>query len=707
MKVRAAEIGTLDGEWHESTLGPAVEHVSRRTRGTRGDLYVFVAVNGPDGPALEAEVAGLVATAYYDEQSRGGLTSGLTRALVDANAQLFAANQDVAEEDRRAAAVACALLRDSHLYIARTSNALAYLVVPEGVRLLAQIDRGETGLGSGLGVYPILDPDLDLDLFHHDIDEQCGVVLAAEPFDQIISPGEVRQVLVSADSLDAYQALRALLVARASEHDLRAAVIDITEAPPLVAAEPPARTAAPGQTADEPPSSPEDSEVPDVRHAETAESFSEHDSTVALADESGGTSVGTDLSAGPSKLIGDHVVDLNDRLWASIRAATATRSRLGKLAFYAALVALALFAAVAIPLRLWQDRQEGIADYNLVTLAEQKERDAQQAATSAERLRLLVEANDVASRAARLRRADPTAQAASERLQGELDSLSGVVRLAAPSRLLALDGQPARMVLGGGDLYVVDRSANRVYRYPLAPSGLAVQPLTSPVILRRGDRFGEQSAAQPTKLLWLPAGSGRQTDTLVIADDAGALFEFEPTQGTRALRFPAPVRSDQYLAGYAGGLYLLDPAAPSLTYLPPSADGFDRAAYPYFSPETPVRLEGASGLAAGSDLFILQRGGRIERYSAGRSVKFDGTIPDQPLGIGASLTATARSLYVLDPANQRLVQLDHAGAFQRQYRFPARDDVLDVGIDEARGLLYYLGKQGIYLDSLGDVNAPA
>ena len=673
MKAVGREVVLAQGIWQERRLEPAGRRTSGRLRAAKGELYVFAHAEGVGAEALELQVCRRIAETYYQDGARS-VTTSLTRALDAANRDLWDASEQAGIDDQRCA-VMCLVLREGDVYLAQVGAALAYLVVPEGVQLIGRTAQAHAALLAGLG--SAAKPDAEL--FYRTIDQTCSVVLGPALLAEVAPPTALRQLLVLSDDLDVGVALQALIRAGGRGAELRALIVDVER--PTCRPSPARRAPAPPAPSEPAPEAP-DPEAPDEPAAEevTPEEEAERRSRARL---------------------GDRVVRRLDAARSGVRRATSTTPRLLRTLLVVAMATLAIFAAVVVPLRLWQDRQAGIADLDILARAEQKEREALSAEDAGERLRLLLEANELAARAeraVRLRREDAAgAQALVRRTQKEVDALSGAVRLGQPTRLLAVEGQPAQVVLGGADLYVLDRAVDRVYRYALAPDGQGIQAAASGVVFRKGDRFGDAVAGGPRRLLWMPAGGRRVADALLVFDEDGALFEVDRARGARALRSPSPWKLTEAFAGYAGSLFVLDPLAGTLEWRPPGPDGYDWAAYPYLQPEVSASLADCTALAVDGDLYLLHKNGRIDRFATGQPQPFAGGVPDRPLAAPASILATPRSVYVLDRPNRRLVHFDREGVFQRQYLFDGRDDLVEVAVDEARGLLYYLGKQGLYL----------
>jgi hypothetical protein len=203
----------------------------------------------------------------------------------------------------------------------------------------------------------------------------------------------------------------------------------------------------------------------------------------------------------------------------------------------------------------------------------------------------------------------------------------------------------------------------------------------------------------------MPGGSGRPEGFLIL-DSSGTLFEWDPSRS--GLRVSRPSKGGTHvplIAGYAGTLYTLDSTDDALEWRPPSSGVYDLATYPYFQPDVDASVADVVAFAVAEDLYVLRKSGQIDRFSLGKPSTFAGAPPDRPLGAGSSLVASARGVYAFDPINRRIVQFARDGTYRRQFMLEGREDLIDIALDESRGLIYALGRQGLYLYRSSDLAA--
>lgn len=321
--------------------------------------------------------------------------------------------------------------------------------------------------------------------------------------------------------------------------------------------------------------------------------------------------------------------------------------------------------------------------------------------------RLLAQANKLASSAA-FEKGDPNLAEANARIRAELDRAAAVTRLSNASILVDLSREAASaeslaMLAQGSEIYVLDRESDTVYKFLLDDSGHRVQPSPRPVILRRGDIFGEATVKDLFAAAWIPGGGAKARGTLLVFDASGIAFEYDPSASVSPWR----VFNMDFLArhvaveGYAGNLYVLDPQKGELVWYPPSQTGYGGTVYNYFNPETNVDVSTAIDFALDGSLYLLHRNGRTQKFFAGRPLPFDPIVPGTPITAPTSIFASqaARYVYVVDAGNGRVVQLNKDGSFERQLQSGGHEDLFrsakSISVDEKRGYLYVLSGKKI------------
>jgi hypothetical protein len=207
-------------------------------------LYVLVEAAGVARNETERKLVDLLMAEY--DKAPGGITAGMRQAITAANSRLYAQNQKSLPENRAAAGVTLAVIRESDVFVAQAGPALAYVLhqdtfqrMPLDSPWLSPERAGSFPHMIPLGKRPEVDPDL----FHSPLQKGdamviCTVALAQRvpqaQFKEIMSKGAVtlmmRQIGSQAGGLD-FTAL-ALEILEQSEVDEEAAAEEGEAEPP-------------------------------------------------------------------------------------------------------------------------------------------------------------------------------------------------------------------------------------------------------------------------------------------------------------------------------------------------------------------------------------------------------------------------------------------------------------------------------------------
>lgn len=151
------------------------------------------------------------------------------------------------------------------------------------------------------------------------------------------------------------------------------------------------------------------------------------------------------------------------------------------------------------------------------------------------------------------------------------------------------------------------------------------------------------------------------------------------------------------LALYNGKLYVLEPSTGQIVRYNPAGGDYDGGTKWIRAKSTD--LTDAVSLAIDATVFVLKRNGKIVRFVGGSEVGWSQGVADPPV-TGASdiwTSADSGSVYVLDPATQRLiVYAKEGGALVTQYRSDAFTGLTDVLVDETNKTIYFLAGSKLY-----------
>ncbi len=159
--------------------------------------------------------------------------------------------------------------------------------------------------------------------------------------------------------------------------------------------------------------------------------------------------------------------------------------------------------------------------------------------------------------------------------------------------------------------------------------------------------------------------------------------------------------SIQDLAIYGNNMYVLDKLAKQIFKYPESNNTFANGQAWL---KSDLDLANASSLAVDGDLYTVLDNGQINKLNKGNIQKFDYHEPYPAIGAKATIKTFAGSkyLYLIDPANQRIVIFDKAGDIKDQYTSLKFDNLLDLAIDPAEKAIYLLNSNHLYLLAINE-----
>jgi hypothetical protein len=325
---------------------------------------------------------------------------------------------------------------------------------------------------------------------------------------------------------------------------------------------------------------------------------------------------------------------------------------------------------------------------------------------------LLHEAQGLLKEAQTLKPNDPLVGGLEGKIQVTLDEINNVVKLYWIGALQRYDdpgSNPSRVVASGIDVYVLDEGTHRVYKYLLNEVGDGLQDVdVDPVLLRKGDQRGDIVVSDLVDMVWMPAGSGRQTSNLLVLESGGSLLEYDPIFGLAVL----PVgdkdkwRYPQLIGSFFGNFYLLDSQSNQIfKYLPTADGGYSNP------PETwlqiDIDLAGVVDMAIDGYIYLLYADGRILKFMGGELAPFEQTEIDEPLrgptAIFTSPDEETQFLYVADAGNGRIVQFSKEGQFIRQFRAAEAgvfDQLKSLHVDEIGSKFYILNGNTLYMANI-------
>ncbi|MGH2461811.1 MAG: hypothetical protein ACRDIY_23395, partial [Chloroflexota bacterium] len=652
---RVYEFSYASGRWSDRPSAP-INPPRGKTR--KGQLYVMVDVEGGDAPATADRLREDVARLFFRDPS-GSLTSALVRAIQVVNQELFAENERSLRPEREFATICCAVFRDGDAYFALAGRGLGYLV---------RADRGERfGRGAPRPGEPPpsligQSDDIEVELHHRSVDAPTAVILTSTGLIDLV--GEHSDDALRGRPDRVVDGLRSIGRGHRGPRSFHALVI-VPDADPRPSAsehrEPTGSLPIPRRS---PPPTVRMPKAPGRRDGIPDEPL---DAAAAIDEE------GDDDPAAAERLVAEDAdwdaVDFavprqrRPRLWVLPR-------RPDRIAVVLALIAVLFFVGyvgVLMVARIVQGGAPFTDAMSHLAQAQQFERDATGQSDPLVRRHLLDEANQLASQALAARSDDPFTITTAARIRREYQAASGIVDLPAPSPVVALPTTSDQLILEGSDLYVLDRTNSRIYKYLLSADGTIAQSSPNPILVQAGDRIGPSTVSKITSMAWMPASDKWPAASLLALDSSGFLIQYEPMNGltTLNLRDPGSWQGMTAVGGFGGSLYALSASQQSLASYPVQSSGFDGPVYNYFASGTQADLSDAVDFAVDGDVFLLHASGQIQRFSQGKSASFVGTpadlLPTHPSG----LAVDRDSVFVGDPGHARIIQISRAGVYLR------------------------------------------
>ncbi|MHB8619662.1 MAG: NHL repeat-containing protein, partial [Chloroflexota bacterium] len=209
------------------------------------------------------------------------------------------------------------------------------------------------------------------------------------------------------------------------------------------------------------------------------------------------------------------------------------------------------------------------------------------------------------------------------------------------------------------------------------------------------------------------AGTGGRMDApALVATDNGDLLVLDAKRklwrysGTRnslqmmGLKGSGQWKQAQALVPYGPNVYVLDPAAGNIyRYVPGPGGQYTNAPTLFFPRSDRALLGKAVGMAIDGSIWVSTSDGQILKLAGAQRQPFTVTGLPRPLTkLGGIVTSVnTRSVYVLDAASNRIVQIGKDGAYQRQLALGVHSPVTSFWVDELSHQLYVLAANKLYL----------
>ncbi len=267
-------------------------------------------------------------------------------------------------------------------------------------------------------------------------------------------------------------------------------------------------------------------------------------------------------------------------------------------------------------------------------------------------------------------------------------------------------------IVGGQDIYTLDRNRSQVYRDVLDGAGRTIIEKGEIPVLERGRRVNNFIVSNIIDIEWITTPGAAQTRALIALDDNGLLLSYHPTFGEGAIQLELPPEWSRpvAIALWDVNLYVLDAGANQIWRYRPENGFFQNPPEEYFTGNSRPELRAAVdfGIEQGGDVFILFNDGTIARYRGGEPIPFElneELAPVEGITNGTALYVNNDdgdyALYVADQNNATVYKISLGGSVRGGYRpldllSDIFNEVTGVYDDPARGNIYILSGNKLY-----------
>ncbi len=310
---------------------------------------------------------------------------------------------------------------------------------------------------------------------------------------------------------------------------------------------------------------------------------------------------------------------------------------------------------------------------------------------------------DQAQRAVHLVGDDKTANDLLTQAQTQLDKFDNVVRLTPIVLYNFQSSGPLRLTLHNFSIFVLDRSSNEIERVTLNANADGIEGGKPAIVYTSDTATDGKKPGDFIDMVWVNATTAQLNSSLMILHRNG-LLQYDLTFGFKsmALGTDAVPGAAQRLRSFDGNLYLLDPAAKQVWRYRAKDSAYAAAPETYFD-QPNADAASAVDMAIDGSVYLISADGKVVKYSQAKidaGFKLNGLADplSTPSIIAVDAEATNSSIYVVDQASQRIVQLRPDGQFVRQFRASSNEfnSISDLAIDERNSRLYLISAGVLY-----------
>ncbi|MBV8086881.1 MAG: hypothetical protein JO247_18905, partial [Chloroflexi bacterium] len=329
---------------------------------------------------------------------------------------------------------------------------------------------------------------------------------------------------------------------------------------------------------------------------------------------------------------------------------------------------------------------------SLITAAGQLEAQARASGDKNESQSLIHRAQALVDQANTLEPSQSRVATLRKDLQGDLDRLDNILALPDPVVLASLstvgkDVNGTQVGGSSGGLFVIDAGGHRLIQ--VAPG----QKVASAVAMK-GDKNGSNQLADP-KLVSVVDGQA------LMLDSNRNLWRYDPSKKNLeqiGLKSSDTWKDATAMAGYGPNVYVLDATVGNIYRYASRGGQFTDAPTRFLAKDDTDMLGKAVSLAIDGSVWALTSDGQVLKLEGGARVPFSISGLPQPIGKAAQLYTDAgvSSLYVLDVANSRVLQLAKDGRYLKQFNLNLPAPAVSFSVDEPARALYVLSANNVY-----------
>jgi len=233
-------------------------------------------------------------------------------------------------------------------------------------------------------------------------------------------------------------------------------------------------------------------------------------------------------------------------------------------------------------------------------------------------------------------------------------------------------------IVNGLNLYVIDTTADILYREDLDQSGVQLVNRDPQIITRQGDQISTQVVGGLIDLIWMEDGGVPQRNVLAVVTRNGLLVTYSPSWDVTAVVLPGfeAWQDPRAVAVYNRDLYILDAGANEIWRYQAAESSYPNTPQRYFTDVLPELSDAVDmQIDTNGNIYVLHTGGRISKYFFGRPEPYDLQGLPQPLtrptALFLNLSLFDRSLLIADPGSPgggSLYSTSLTGTFLANYK---------------------------------------